>query len=115
MDEAKKDGLLEQWKKLADKDFSAAKQLATSNNLLLSVFHLQQYYHNLSLLAREADLILELGPTFSDILDNLNPYYIKARYPTYTKQLEEELDKDEVDKLIKMTEDFVLWLNQKMK
>ena len=50
-----------------------------------------------------------------DILNTLNPFCIKARYPTYKKGLSEGLSQEYVRSLIVKTGDFIKWLELKMK
>lgn len=126
--------VLIKWNLLAKNDLLAAKQLLDCENLLLSVFHLQQavekilkqyhmwkvndqppYIHNLTELSNKSGLFAELTEKQKDLLDSLNPFYIKTRYPTYKKQLEEHISKQQIQKIYLSTEEFIQWLEQKMK
>lgn len=126
--------LLEKWIELAKADLKAADQLTSGGNLLLSMFHLQQavekylkayfvkklntqppYIHNLVSLAKEASLTEVLSEEQKDLLDELNPYYIKARYPTVKKQLSDSLNRKKVESSISKTKEFLVWLELKLK
>lgn len=124
--------LLAQWQKLYNSDLNAARLLAKSPELLLSVFHLQQatekalktyyiyskseqppYLHNLVELTKRANLTLTEEQF--DLLDKLNPFYIKCRYPSYRKALELNLNQKIVDQLYRSTKEFIKWLENLMK
>ena len=123
-----------QWIILAQDDFKAADQLSSGGSLLLSAFHLQQcvekylkayfinskqqqppYIHNLTQLAIYSGIDKELSQEQRDLLDELNPYYIKTRYPTFKKELALSLSKRKVSQLIVQTKGFLQWLDQRMK
>ncbi len=125
--------LLNQWYKLAFNDFKAAKSLLKEENLLIATFHLQQtleklfkmyfilskreeppFLHNLLQIATEANLLDQLDDEKKDLINTLNPFYIKARYPTYKKSLSDSLDFEKVRYLIDQTTEVIEWLKQKM-
>lgn len=126
--------VVNKWKELALNDLLAADQLDNGGNLLLSAFHLQQclekylkacfifnkseqppYIHNLTQLAKICELDKKLKSEYIDLLDELNPFYIKARYPTFKKDIASALSKQKVENLIRRTKDFVTWLEQELK
>jgi len=126
--------LLDQWYKLSFNDFKAAKSLVKDGNLLLAVFHLQQslekffkmYFilsqkeqppmiHNLLQISIQANIYEQMDDEKKDLINTLNPFYIKARYPTYKKSLEDSLDDVKVQYLIVQTNEVIEWLKLKMK
>ncbi|MBF0359931.1 MAG: HEPN domain-containing protein [Oligoflexia bacterium] len=126
--------LLDQWNKLAVNDLKVSKILLRENQLLLSMFHLQQttekylkmyfiakkngqppYVHNLIRIAEVSDLLVTIDENHRDLLNALNPFYITTRYPAYKNNLESTLTSDKVKDYIERTEEFISWLKQLMK
>lgn len=126
--------LLDEWKDFADGDLKTAKLLLTNNNFLHGVFHLQQalekylkryfiitkkeqppYIHNLTELANRAELLNVLTETQKDLLENLTPYYIKTRYPSYKKKMSITLNPKRANQLLKAAEEFIIWLESQKK
>lgn len=126
--------LLEKWISMANEDFEVSKLLYNENKFLISAFHLQQavekylkayyilkknkqpsYIHNLYRIAEEADLLKNIPDDLCDLFDDLSPYYIQARYPTYKQMLSLSLNKELVNNLIIKTKRFILWLKKQMK
>ncbi|MBF0205411.1 MAG: HEPN domain-containing protein [Oligoflexia bacterium] len=121
--------LINEWKELADSDLKTAKLLISHKDFLHGIFHLQQaiekylnryyiinkqeqppYIHNLSEIAKQADLFIALSEEHKDLLEGLTPYYIKARYPTYKKKMAITLDQKRATEIQKTAEEFILWL-----
>jgi HEPN domain-containing protein len=124
--------LLNKWKEFAARDLESASILLKNNELLHSAFHLQQcaekylkfiiikntnqqppYIHNLVRLASEAGIADKISPVHLDLLNFLNSYYIKARYPSYQKTVAEGLDATRVRQMLSSLSEFIEWLKHK--
>jgi HEPN domain-containing protein len=124
--------ILGQWQDLIERDLRGAELFIGDGDLLLAAFHLQQalekilkknilkvqkiqppYLHNLVQLAEHAQIKSELSEDQQSFLDELNPYYIKARYPTYKKSVADALSDQQLTHWIQTTREFMAWLEQK--
>ena len=125
--------LIQKWLALAENDFEAAEILLEKKKLLLAAFHSQQslekffkmyylfelneqppYIHNLVDLAQRCGLFDQLTETQKTLLDKLNPFYIKARYPSYQKAVSSSLDQSKTEVLVAETGDLIRWIKDKM-
>ena len=70
--------------------------------------------HNLNRLAEECSIDNDLSDKQKQFLDNLNPFYIKARYPNYKQKQFEISSKEYAEEVIQDTKDFVKWLKLKL-
>ena len=71
------------------------------------------FVHNLLEIAKRAEILSDMTEDQIDLLDILNAYYIKARYPSDKKKLADTLTASKVNGLIKRSEEFFIWLKQK--
>jgi HEPN domain-containing protein len=135
MDEKSKfQKILDMWEKNAFNDLKASKILVKNNQLLLSMFHLQQavekyikmyfiivkneqppFVHHLMRLAELSGLTSKMGEAHKDLMNELNGFYIHSRYPNVLVDLESKLDIKSVSDFIVNVEVFLEWLKQEMK
>ena len=125
--------MTQQWLERADYDLETARSLLKSQRHLYVAFMCQQcieknlkafisskgslppFVHNLPRLAEEASLLSELSEEDQQLLADLNPYYIKARYGEYKDALSKICTADRAAYFLKQTEDLTQWLKQKIK
>jgi HEPN domain-containing protein len=72
------------------------------------------YIHNLLVLAERTSLLKELSEEQSNLLSQLNPLNIKARYPQYKEMILKELSNEDCLKLIKKTREFIEWVKMRL-
>lgn len=122
-----------QWLERAQYDLETAHSLLNSRRFLYVAFMCQQaiektlkayqtangktplFVHNLPRLAETASLLEELEEEQKQLLADLNPYYIKARYGEYKDSLSKVCNEDQAKIFLQKTEAFIQWLKQKMK
>jgi len=127
------DSITQQWLERADYDLETAKSLLSSQRYLYVAFLCQQtlektlkaylsfqgstppFVHNLPRLAEAAGLLQEIKIEHQQLLADLNPYYIKARYGEYKDSLSKVCKEEQAKDFLQKTEGFVLWLKQKIK
>ena len=128
MDQTKIPNLVDQWFKIADEDLAVAKLTFAGKKLLHCCFHLQQtvekslkglvllleetqppYLHDLARLGLIVSQHSSVETDFKDLFDELNPFYIRARYPDYKEFVSRELAEADVSDFIARTEEFVKW------
>jgi HEPN domain-containing protein len=124
---------LKKWLEAAETDLRAAETLYSSEEFLRSVFFLHQtcekllktlfiaedkeypYLHDLELLLKRAEGLLDLdkeGEFIKELFGNLNPFYIRARYPSLKEDLAKVATKPFTHNLINQTRKFTQWLRQ---
>jgi HEPN domain-containing protein len=121
------------WLETADYDFETAKTMLVGKRFLYVGFMCHQtiekalkaYYvfklpdapphtHNLSHLAKKADLYNNLSEQQKDLLDTLEPLNIEARYPTHKERIAQFLNEKRCEEIIKKTEEFYQWIKAKL-
>ena len=125
--------VIRQWLERADYDLETARSLLKSHRYLYVAFMCQQciektlkafisskgvtppFVHNLPRLAEEASLLPELSEEDRQLLADLNPYYIKARYGEYKDALSKVCTADRAAYFLKKTEEWIQWLKQKIR
>lgn len=122
------------WLELVDYDLKTAKVMLKSKRYLYLGFMCNQvvekifkayyvktkneqppYTHKLIRLAEECNLYKEMTEEQKDFLDIISPLNIEARYPTQKQELFDALNKEKCKKILKETEEFVLWIKNKLK
>lgn len=128
MDSEKKSELASKWRSIASEDYQMAEIALANGKLLYAAFHLQQsmekslkgkilffqgtqppYLHDL---VRLAEILAPHFPIDSKIIDffaELNPFYIRARYPDYKTFIGSSLDKETVDNLMLLGKEVLAW------
>ncbi len=125
---------VEYWVEMADYDLITAKSMLISKRYLYVGFMCHQtiekilkatfvyknpekqppYIHNLSKLAKESELYIELTDEQMDLIDTLEPLNIEARYPSTKDALLLSLTEERCNKIIEETEALYLWIKQKL-
>ncbi len=72
------------------------------------------YIHNLTKLAKSADIYKDMEETQKDILDTLEPLNIEARYPIAKTELLASLSFERCEKIITETEELFLWIKNQL-
>ena len=72
------------------------------------------YQHNLIRLVEGAGLLHALSEEQMDIIDELMPLNIEARYPSYKEQLEKAMTPDKCREIINNTKDLQQWIKNKL-
>ena len=70
--------------------------------------------HNLVKLYEKANLQDKLSEKHTDLMDELNPLNIEARYTGYKERLFQVLTQDTCKILLKDTEDLLCWIKQQL-
>ena len=70
--------------------------------------------HNLTRLAEEAKVYVEIGQKKQDFLADLTPFAIEARYGDYRKSLSEIVDRKKSVKYLATTKETFKWLKKKL-
>ena len=123
----------EYWLELCDDDIPVAKALLESRNFLWMGFicHLiaekalkavvanvknevPPKNHQLTKLAKLAQIDDELSDAQVDLLAKLQPLQIEARYPSYKERITATLTPEYCKELIKETEAFLCWIKLKL-
>lgn len=125
--------ILSKWMDFANEDLTGASELLKVKRYLLALFHCHQaiekllkavyiskiskdypYVHDLPRLYRELDGRIELKKEFLTLCEKLNPFYIKARYPTYKEKISSMITPTNAVDLFLKTEEFYKWLEKEM-
>lgn len=126
-------GKVEYWLELCDDDLVTAKALLEKERLLHMGFfcHLivekalkailasqidepPPKIHNLITLAKRSGIITELSEEQLNLLEQLNPLQIEARYPEHKDKIAETLSIEICANLYCETETFLCWIKQKL-
>ena len=70
--------------------------------------------HHLGKLAARSKLFDRMNDEQKNLIDNLNPLHIEARYPEYKKRLFEMLTRERCEDLIVGTKDLLCWIKQQL-
>jgi HEPN domain-containing protein len=124
---------LDYWLELCDDDLKAATALFESKNFLWMGFicHLiaekalkavvagktnetPPKIHNLRKLAEIGEVFNDLSAEQVNLLKNLMPLHIEARYPEYKQSIRETLTLDYCKEILTETEAFLCWIKQRL-
>lgn len=72
------------------------------------------YTHNLWRLIKDMELILPDESGFSDLIDELQPLHIQARYPQERERLSALLSRDHCESMLERVERLVEWIRAKL-
>ncbi len=72
------------------------------------------FIHNLKSLANKSDIYQEFTEEQKDLIDELIPLNIEARYPTYKEKLLKSLSNEKCELLIKQTLELCNWIKNKL-
>lgn len=121
------------WIEISDYDLETAKTMLRGKRYLYVGFMCHQavekmlkayftakkedtppYVHNLKRLAEESDLLSEFSEDQLDLIEELVPMNIEARYPTYKELLLKSLTVGKCKQLIINTEKLCTWIKQRL-
>ena len=123
------------WLDIADYDIETAKAMLNSGRLLYVGFMCHQTIekslkaviardcindeippkiHHLQKLAEKANLFTKMSEEQKNIIGQLNPLNVEARYPEYKKRIADNLTNDICQKLIVETEELLCWIKQQL-
>ena len=124
---------VEYWLELCDDDLRAAKNLFASKDYLWMGFichliaekaikavlvnitdEIPPKIHDLQKLAEKAGIYSDLSDKQNQLLRDLMPLHIEARYPEYKRAIASTLSDSFCAELLKETEDFLCWIKQKL-
>ena len=72
------------------------------------------YSHKLGELAEEAGIYERLSPEQKNLLDELDPLNIEARYPKYKEKIHREFTIKKCQYIILKTEELTVWLRKNL-
>ncbi len=121
------------WTDIADYDLETANAMLTSKRYLYVGFMCHQavekilkayftktkedtppFIHNLKSLANKSNIYQEFTEAQKDLIDELIPLNIEARYPTYKEKLLKSLNNEKCELLIKQTQELCNWIKNKL-
>ena len=121
------------WVEMSDYDFDTANAMLDTGRYLYVGFMCHQtiekilkaYWskvldipplkiHTLSRLAEKTGIYKDLTDKQQDFIDTLEPLNIEARYPSYKDRLMQSLNTDRCKDLIQQTNEFRLWIKNKL-
>ena len=121
------------WIDLADEDVTAAKVLIDGKKYLHAGFfchlvaekalkamiasvtsEIPPKIHDLAKLAERGGIVDDLSEQQLDLLKELIPLHIEARYPEYKERIAQTLTPERTAKIFKETEEFLCWIKQKL-
>ena len=120
------------WIELAEYDLETAKAMLKTKRFLYVGFMCHQciektikayhwkthnteppYIHNLDRLAQKAEIIEDLSEDQLDLLDELNPLNIEARYPKDKDQILKDLSLKKCREILTKTQELMKWIKTK--
>lgn len=121
------------WMELAEYDLETAKAMLSTERFLYVGFMCHQavekalkgyhvystnetpaFTHRLSYLTEKTGLEVELSASQKDLIDELEPLNIEARYPTYKERLLKSLTQEHCIAIITKTRELIIWIKNKM-
>ena len=121
------------WLELSEYDLETAKAMLATKRFLYVGFMCHQstekvlkalyskknndtapYTHSLAYLVKLTDLDENIPEEYDDLLNDLEPLNIEARYPSYKEKLLAELNESRCNSLILNTNKFVSWIKEKL-
>ena len=121
------------WIELSDYDMETADAMLTSKRFLYVGFMCHQsiekifkayyvdktnlsppYSHSLSLLAKKSCIYFVLSESQKELIDQLEPLNIEARYPSYKDKLLKSLTEDKCRNLFIQSYELQQWIRQRL-
>jgi len=121
------------WLEMCDEDLLTAKAMLSARRLLWVGFlchiivekalkaviaektnDIPPRIHDLKSLAKRGEIASDLSSGQLDLLEQLNPLQIEARYPEYKDKISATLTLDICKKLLSDTEVFLCWIKQQL-
>ena len=128
-----KQNKIEYWFSLAKYDLKTASVMFTNKRFLYVGFMCHQviekalkgyfifkinkmppYTHNLSLLAEQSNIDNSLSEKQKNLIDELDPLNIEARYPTYKEKILKSLNHKKCKKILSDTKELFKWIKIKL-
>ncbi len=125
---------VEYWLDLAEEDISVVELLLNGQNYIQAgfFFHLivekalkaliasltdeiPPKIHDLAKLAERGSVLDELSEKQMNLLKELNPLNIDARYPEHKERIRSVLTRERATKLFEETEEFLCWIGRRLK
>ena len=119
------------WLVLCDEDMTTAKWLLKGRRLLHMAFFCHQItekalkavianssgetppkIHDLKKLAKQGNIIDRFSNKQLYFMVELDSFNIEARYPDYKAKIEETLNNEKCERILKETEDFLCWIKK---
>jgi len=70
--------------------------------------------HDLKSLAKRSGIMTDLSEEQLNLLEQLNPMQIEARYPEHKEKISATLTLEKCEKIYNDTEAFLCWINEKL-
>jgi len=121
------------WLDISEYDIETAKAMLTGKRFLYVGFMCHQavekilkayftskkeltppFVHNLKRLAEECELMNQFSEEQLDLIEELLPMNIEARYPTHKELLLKALNTERCNQLILKTEELCFWIKQQL-
>ena len=121
------------WIDLAEYDLETAKAMLKTKRFLyigfmchqsiekaIKAYHWKKiktepaYIHNLLRLAEQSELINHFNESHFDLINDLNPLNIEARYPRAKEELLKNLNTQKCEKLLIQTQELMKWIKNKL-
>lgn len=121
------------WLELAEYDLETAKAMFQTERYLYVGFMCHQsaekilkayfskiksetapYTHSLAFLVKLTNLESAIPEELVNLLDELEPLNIEARYPSYKEKLLADLNKSRCEKFLKQTNQFIVWIKKRL-
>jgi HEPN domain-containing protein len=125
--------IVKDWLELAYSDLEMAEIAAEKNKYMHCGFHLQQslekaikgliiklnnkqppYIHDLLRLSDEISKTFPEIQKYTKLLSAINPFYIKARYPSYKKKISSTLTQQTIENYLQKTKEVINCIEQKI-
>ncbi len=72
------------------------------------------FVHNLSMISQKGEFYVEFSESQKDLIDELEPLNIEARYPTHKEKMLKMLSEDKCISLIEKTRELQEWVKTKL-
>jgi HEPN domain-containing protein len=128
------DSTIQYWAELSDYDYEVARSMHTAGHYLYVGFMCHQsvekilkaiyvkkrnttppYIHKLDKLIEFTSLNDEFSERYYEIIDELSPLNIQARYPAHKDMVYKQLNTDKSKDILTKTGELLVWLKQKLK
>ena len=129
----KKEEIIKYWLDICETDLGAGKSLFKSGWYLYAGFQCHQviekvlkayyassqnnlapYTHNLIKLSTDSGIFNDFNDKQKELIKELTPLNIEARYPTYKEEISKYLTKEVSKRILKETEELYKWIKEKL-
>lgn len=128
-----KEDVIKYWIDICETDLEVGKSLFKSGWYLYTGFQCHQviekvlkayytsvkddtapYTHNLINLSTESGIFTDFNEQQKELIKEILPLNIEARYPSYKEQISKYLTKDVCKRILKETEELYKWIKEKL-